>query len=543
MTLKPWEIRFVAGGVWSDSSLKFLQEEINLPPNSYDDACWRAEYSGTSEFGESIQGPLYYTAWGEAGQAENTVLHGGVCGALSHVGATAAAARGIPAYPVGQPGHCAYGFRPARGEWKGGFGGPDGGPHNYIFPGDAPTNMRLMEAAFASDEKVDKAYQQASVARGLALAGKKTEAKQAWGDALKTMPFNYYFHKEFQKFATENNLYTPQQWYDYGVSVLGFMKTHGFAALDIVKDIQDQFLNAGGDDDQARLKWFAMVNEALAYTPSSWKLDITPVLEEQSKKLQKLESNARLMSSAIDIHLNHGDGTNFGKVMEWAIKNFANGKDDTFSKAFAMAAANPSASASGQSASGELKPTEDKLREAYGKAIIAAEEARSLSAARSISEAAKQFRQPSPGPAPHELKCPEGELVSDKGYLRLSTTSSWDKPCDHLGVLTREGGMFHTAEEEKPTVIVELPEKVDLSGLLLVKNQGNEWRVNKVKVSRSVDGATWFDLAETDKMPDQWRVDTPDSPPARWIKVESIPQAGSKQVFHLRNILLFSKNK
>ncbi len=52
----------------------------------------------------------------------------------------AAQAHGIPAYPVGQPGHCAYGaaVRVKRGEWKGGFGGPDGGMHNHIFGGQAP---------------------------------------------------------------------------------------------------------------------------------------------------------------------------------------------------------------------------------------------------------------------------------------------------------------------------------------------------------------------------------------------------------------------
>lgn len=152
--LRPWEIRFVTGIHWDDKSYEWLNEHINLPWRRYTDACWAAPYTGNNFFGDTIQGPLFYVPWRDSsGEAENTRTIGGVCGGLSHFGTMAAQAHGIPAYPVGQPGHCAYAVRVKRGQWKGGFGGPDGGMHNHIFGSEAPTSYLLMEAVFADNEK------------------------------------------------------------------------------------------------------------------------------------------------------------------------------------------------------------------------------------------------------------------------------------------------------------------------------------------------------------------------------------------------------
>lgn len=540
--LQPWELRFVVGGNWDDVSLEYTQREINIPPSQYEGACWSADYVGMSEFGDSVQGPLYGIAWHQdMGNAERTRRHGGVCGALSTLGATAAAARGIPAYTVGQPGHCAYGYRLQRGKWTGGFGGPDGGVHNYLFPGTAPANIDVMEAAFASDEKVSEAFQNATVARALAGAGMKDAAKSAWAEALKATPENILLQKEFQKFALDNKLYTPEQWYKYAVDIMGAYKGNGYAALDVVKDIEKEFLE-GMKDDQ-RLEWMALQNVALAHSRSSWALDISKsLLEEQGKKLDDPANNEKLLADVLNIHMNMGDGTNFGKALEWAVTTFVdNGKVDMFSKAFREAAEN---SATGKRRGADAKETEEmdkKMREAYGKAIVKSEEARSLAAVKAITEAAQAYQTQDSGPSEAELQCPEGNLVSDQGYLRLSTTSGWDRPCDHLNVLTKQGGFFHTSAEEKPHVIVELPKSVKLSGLLLVKSEGSQERMKKMKVSRSVDGATWFDVANTDNMEAQWKIDLPDGPQARWIKVESIRPDGQKEVFHLRNILIFEK--
>lgn len=47
------------------------------------------------------------------------ILHeyGGVCGAVSKGAAGFLASRGVPAYPIGQPGHCAFVYKNLSGEW------------------------------------------------------------------------------------------------------------------------------------------------------------------------------------------------------------------------------------------------------------------------------------------------------------------------------------------------------------------------------------------------------------------------------------------
>lgn len=43
--------------------------------------------------------------------------YGGVCGAVSKGAAGFLASRGVPAYPIGQPGHCAFVYKNLSGEW------------------------------------------------------------------------------------------------------------------------------------------------------------------------------------------------------------------------------------------------------------------------------------------------------------------------------------------------------------------------------------------------------------------------------------------
>ena len=57
--LKAWELRFVVanpGQDWDDESYEYAAKAINLPWDKYGIACWAATYTGTSKFGDSVQG-------------------------------------------------------------------------------------------------------------------------------------------------------------------------------------------------------------------------------------------------------------------------------------------------------------------------------------------------------------------------------------------------------------------------------------------------------------------------------------------------------
>ena len=533
--LRPWEIRFVTGIHWDDKSYEWLNEHINLPWRRYTDACWAAPYTGSNFFGDTIQGPLFYVPWRDSsGEAENTRTIGGVCGGLSHFGTMAAQAHGIPAYPVGQPGHCAYAVRVKRGQWKGGFGGPDGGMHNHIFGSEAPTSYLLMEAVFADNEKIDLAYQWASQARLDEILGNKDKAIQSWQEALKQTPLHPFFRTELQRLLLEKQGMQPIDWYVYAKDALSHYKGNGFAAFNILKDVQNKFLMDIPAAD--RIAWFRDLHETIAATPTSWAVKFQPVLDSQSAFLTTPQEKAAYLETVLSTHLKTGDGTNFGQALEWAVKTFVeNGQADTFSSAFAKVAQQ----AGGNDASGAA-PDPKKLKEAYGKAIYATEVARSIPAFQPLSKAAASFSDATTSSSTVNTPVPQGwKLVPADGMVRCSTTCQWDSPWDHINLLRPCGGSHHTDKETNPNVIVELKNGVNLAGLIITKRNGNEDRMKKMEVSTSTDGATWFPLASTDNMPKEWIVTAPEGTRAKWIKVEA--KNAQPEFMHLRHILVYEK--
>ena len=533
--LRPWEIRFVTGIHWDDKSYEWLNEHINLPWRRYTDACWAAPYTGSNFFGDTIQGPLFYVPWRDSsGEAENTRTIGGVCGGLSHFGTMAAQAHGIPAYPVGQPGHCAYAVRVKRGQWKGGFGGPDGGMHNHIFGSEAPTSYLLMEAVFADNEKIDLAYQWASQARLDEILGNKDKAIQSWQEALKQTPLHPFFRTELQRLLLEKQGMQPIDWYVYAKDALSHYKGNGFAAFNILKDVQNKFLMDIPAAD--RIAWFRDLHETIAATPTSWAVKFQPVLDSQSAFLTTPQEKAAYLETVLSTHLKTGDGTNFGQALEWAVKTFVeNGQADTFSSAFAKVAQQ----AGGNDASGAA-PDPKKLKEAYGKAIYATEVARSIPAFQTLSKAAASFSDANTSSSTVNTPVPQGwKLVPADGMVRCSTTCQWDSPWDHINLLRPCGGSHHTDKETNPNVIVEPKNGVNLAGLIITKRNGNEDRMKKMEVSTSTDGATWFPLASTDNMPKEWIVTAPEGTRAKWIKVEA--KNAQPEFMHLRHILVYEK--
>lgn len=543
MKLQPWEIRFIVAHAIDDVSFQYCQDNIYIPWNQYTGACWFANYKGGSDFGDSIHnGLLFYAPCSsEIGAAQKTVEQGGVCGALSTMAVIACAARGIPAYAVGQPGHCAYGFRLERGKWQGGFGGPLGGMKEYIFfEGNDPISRELMEAVFADDNNVVQSYREASLARVLTAMGEDKFAHIAWEKAIKTAPLNAFFRQDFQQFVQDRNLFTQQQWFDYARSLLKSFKGHGFAAMEILKSVEPQFL--AEQNTQAKLDYFADVHKILATTPMAWSIDPTWIFDAEANFLNDPVANGKLFSLALKEYFYTGDGALFGSMLNWGVKNLVEqGMSEIFNYAFKEAVtAGPGTGES--TVQGETHKTDEKaLGNAYGQAIAGAEKARSKEAFLMLNKYAAPFRKQESGPSSKQLDCPPGTLASKGGFtIPSSSNRRRDRPCEHANVLTEEAGFFCTNEEDNPHIVIELPASIKMSGVLIVKARNNQEVMKNIKVSRSTDGATWFEVAATNDMPYQWKIETPDAPDTRWIKVESTNP--DKTYLMLRNILVFKKN-
>lgn len=520
--LKSWELTLVVGQRCDDDSLDWYSRNVNIPLQRYVDACWMVQYRGASDFGDHIQGPMFYRPWsGLMGEGENTLRHGGVCGSLSTFATQAACAHGIPAYPVGQPGHCAYGVRFARGHWVGGFGGPDGSASMTIWPGNIHY-VDLAESVFGDDTGLREAMFHAARARMHRALGNADMAMAAMDEALRCSPKHLDLRKEEIAMLKARDAADPAKLLAHARNLLVVFGNDSHPAIDLIHSFDDIFLKSM--EDQAKLDWFARVHAAAAKSAYSWAWDIPKdVLAREYKALASAECRERLLHSAFAACA----GTQyFGNVLEWGITEYLE-KDqgDAFGRSF-----NATLSAAGS--------MDDKsLRASFGKIILATEKSRSISAFQTIAKSAVARFAPEVdklGP----LDRPAGRLVSPGGVIYASS-SSWDDPVKHLNVLNETGGTIHTQAEVTPSITVQLPEDVELSGVLAIKSEGNQGRMKRMRVSRSVDGATWHPLADTPDMPRQWKIDAPAGTRARWVKIEAVNDAA--EFMHLRNLLIFAK--
>ncbi len=536
--LRPWELRFTVGipaQDWDDRSFAWCADNINLPWDRYQWSCWAAIYTDPSKFGDSVQSGEYSMPFSSESAAESTHVNGGVCGAMSHLGAFAAMAHGIPAYTCGQPGHCAYAVRPERGKWVGGFGGPDGGMHNHIFGSQAPTSYLLMETVFGDDAAIAKAYRQSWCARAIEATGDKAAAEKAWQEALATSPLHPFFRTQLHRLMLERGA-TEEEIFEYLHNTIPTYKGNGLSAVNMARDFDEVI---AGMNNKQKLMLYRDMNRVIADTQTSWATDVGDMFSKQANTLTEGAPRERYMADAFSTYMKAGNGVIFGKVLDWAVKEFVEkGKAEVFSRAFVKAAETSAPEGAGQDA----EAFKQAMKSSYNKAILAAEQARSIPAFQMLINAAEKVlgnetaagaltkvgeMRGQPAPATHSM-------------FRISSTNQWDKPYTHRNITTVKGGQCHTESEQKPTFVVEVGRSGYLTGCIIRKSDGNEGRMRKATVYTSADGATWMKKAETEDMPKEWAVTFPEGTQGKWVKLE-IDNGEGKNFAHLSHFVVFVK--
>ncbi len=535
--LRPWELRFtvgIPGQDWDDGSLAWCADNINVPWDRYDWSCWAAVYTDPSRFGDDVQTGEYNLPYFALSDAQNTHLNGGVCGAMSHLGCFAAMAHGIPSYTAGQPGHCAYAVRPERGKWVGGFGGPDGDMHNHIFGGQAPTSYLLMETVFADNATIDKAYRQSFCARALEATGDKAGAEAMWKEALTTSPLHPFFRKQLHRLMQERGANTDEV-YDYLHTTIPAYLGNGISAANMMADLDELVARM---NDKQKLILYRDLHRVISTTQTSWATDVSKMFAKHASVLNEGAPRERYMSDAFSTYMQAGNGVIFGKALEWAVKEFVEkGQAETFSRAFVKAAESAAPAESGKNAEAFTKA----MKNSYNKAILAAEQARSIPAFHMLIDAAEKALGNETAPdALTKLGEMRGQPAPPKGMFRISSTFEWDKPYTHRNIMTPQGGQCHTDNEQKPNFIVEVPRAGILTGCIIRKSNGFEGRMRRAVVYTSADGATWMKRAETDDMPKEWAVNFPEGTQGKWVKLE-FDNGENKTHAHLSHFVVFVK--
>ena len=516
--LRAWELTFVVSSRTDEQALAWMQQNLNVPLARLTDACWAIRYQGASAFGESIQGPLFYVPGREhLNWSESMWRQGGVCGSLSHFGAVAARARGVPAYTCGQPGHCAYAVRHARGKWVGGFGGPDGSPHfspwgwNYA-------HVLALEAAFADDAKAEAAKRHLWQSR---LPGTPQRRLEALGLATAATPaFIPAWNERVDALLAAGT--GSEAWLKVYRELLASFGELAYPAGQVLAKFEAKLVE--GADTDRRMRLALEFQEAAGKGLRSWSWDMPGDILARHSKWFEPRDRARLFNRALALHADNRHF--FGQLMDWGTKNLGKDTDGVplMTKALGEVI-RLRASGGGLS--------DDSLRDITKSAILAAEAARSPEAFRLASQAGAKFANRHGDPR-GDLSGP-GRLVSDRGVMWLSTTSQWDQPWSHLGIIDGNGGQCHTDREKEPSLTVQLEQGVTLASVAVEKVRGNEHRLRRAKIQVSTDGATWFDVAQTDSCPDVWKPDVAGKR-ARWVRLVALNDDGD--FLHLRSFLI-----
>jgi hypothetical protein len=540
--LEPWEMRYCTSALTDDASMPWLLNNVNIPLERYVDACWMCEYRGATPFGGWVQAKGFYVPWENAvGASESTFLHGGVCGALSYFGTAAAAAHGIPSMQMGQPGHCAYGVRFGRGDWRGGFGGPYGGSHqNTLDRISGHTDIVFLgEEIFADFGRLVLSRRCAWQAKLYAPA-ERVSAKVAYSLGLQVQSKNIMTWRDAITWLKDGPL-QPAAEYEAFAALMGkSLAKHPYVAMELLKDLEKPYLDAtkpagAKETEKTRLAtlWapvFMNAGEADGWygwqSPHTWNEAFGRLGKDTKARIQFLNM---LVASA------QNSSKLLAAIVGWSQESLK----DPAEQAGLLSAIGRTLS----SKPGGADPKE--MRELYQKLALMAETTGSLPAFQGISRAGAAFwdkddQGKMTEKPPAGLASFPGVLLSEGGLLKLSSTSGWDRPLLHAAVLVPSLGFFHTGGGANPWAEVTLPKLGEPSGIIIVPVGGNSSRHVPMQVSVSEDGKQWTAVWKTDKIEPFWRIDLAGRRlRVKYVKVERT--GDNADVFHLRGILVYGR--
>lgn len=531
-TLETWEKRFVVSaggnggwagdGGWGEQSLVWLRDHVKLPVKDYTGACWQAPYRLENVFGDSIHGSKYYAPFDHMIHAERVREVGGVCGSLSHYGATAARANGIPAITMGEPGHCAYAVRTKRGEWTPAYSlSWERGLHTSLW-GRTWTQLVLQEKVLGEKYAADRSSLHLWQAHALKTTNPDL-ADKAYKLALAAQPLDQPVWLEYVAWLKDSRKLDALQWKKVHDEALAALATYPEAAWDVVKLVEAAMIKDVPQDE--RIPFLLTFHNAIANQKGPVMWDLPKALDEQAKLLGNPAQELEFFEQVVTLQAKSESW--LAPVVAWGSERFGKGGDTRWFEALGRGLSTGTGGVAG-----------DATRKALRPAILAAAATGNIDAFQALAKVVSN----SDAPKLPALEPFPGELLSSGGLIRLSTTSNWDAPESHAGVLEEKGGRLHTDSEVHPHVIVRLAKLGELSGIVVADTSTgyNASRIVPIKVSVSEDGQSWQEVFRSEKPGGPWRIPLEGKVPrAAWVKVER--DDDRKEVFHLAAVHVYGR--
>ncbi|MBR4309571.1 MAG: discoidin domain-containing protein, partial [Akkermansia sp.] len=537
-TLPFWERRMVCGckgdnAYGSITSLEWSLENVHLPADQFTGCCWRCAYRLNNIYGDSIHGPQYYAPW-EASYPENrtalTYYVGGVCGSLSHFGAFSALANGIPAMTAGEPGHCAYIVKVGE-KWTPAYSlSWDRGLHWQVFRSvHSYSSLHAATEMYGKSEKENTMQSDALrvAANILAQKGDRKQASKCFAAAVKAQPRNFMAWREW--WTSLGDSASSEEWVKLNNSLCKHLvPIYPELAFEVMQKGALNGMAKAMDKKTLRKCVLDFWSACKTMGPDRWHIE-----RLANAQLEKLGISAKNPKELCSFYADMLSATSSSSQYMSVILSWGNSLAEKLNpedrKVFMAAMVKGLQS-------GKNMDAED-LGKLLAPAILAAEKSGDLDTFQALGKMLpEKYKKPANVLPKHEPF--PGKLASRGGLVWASSTSQWDNPCNHWGLLEPCGGTFHTAKDTDAYLVVQLPRQVNVTGVVLITNPGNLHRLNNMKIQVSEDGKTWTDVHQFG--PCNQRVMRTDLggklPVAKYVRVL---RPGGPEFFHLNAIYVY----
>ncbi len=552
-TLPFWQIRLLCASKGNDEngsveSLQWALDNVHLPSDRYSGSCWQANYLTENLFGDSVHGADYYGAYdgvykkGITGRnaLRRTYEVGGVCGSLSHFGAMAALANGVPALPMGEPEHCAYVVL-VNGKWTPAYSlSWQRGLHWEIWKHvNTFSSLHLASELYDShgkNEETSLSNAYSALAKLYASQGMTQQALDCYLASVKLQPNNYPAWRAYAAFIQQSFPDNEQAWSRLNDDLCrGLVPRYPEIAAGLLR--AHVYPHIHGLPAQTRTAMCsAFWNAVEGMGPDRWDIEALCSAQLRLMSGDSAKPDAATANALYGIVLQHtvGKPAYAPVILSWG-NNLASAMGEETQRSFLQSTLNALSS-------GGSMETADRDR-MLGQALRGAANMHDRSSFQAIGKLlSEKYHQP-------QEKLPAwqpfpGKLVSQGGLLRVSSTSQYDDPAAHWGILEPSvGGRFHTDKVADAYAVVELPKMAYISGVVTIAPGGNLERLSNLKVQYSESGKDddWHDAGAM-PAPTTERVNRLDlqekNPRARFIR---ILRPGGPEYFHLFGIFVYGK--
>lgn len=486
-TTPDWLLRFICGwkgdsGFGTVSTMKWLRENVSAPSGSYLGMGGQVPYRPLNIFGDMIFGAHYYQPFAAIypdNLSKMTRDIGAVCGGVSHFGASAANANGIPAMTMGEPGHCAYTVY-HEGKWH---------ACNSIFPEKFPHWSFWGKSNWSTLTTYTTMYQAGARTRNAQLISTLadvlssdsgnysgvTKALRLYELSVSMQPLNRGVWNNYVDTAARGLKKRPKQWLavnDFLCKSMAPESPESCASV-LIERIYPAMLSTFTHRSQALEAYTSYFKALKKQEQNVW--DIEALLNLQFAGIAKSEVERMKYYSVIAETCSKKP--EFALAINWLLKTAHKQKITEGRKALKIV---------------------EKMRElSPNKRLIDAAIIRSAEELGNI-ELFKKYSKPYLKADGHDMNMhfPQYQLISNDATISLGSYHEDQAPIvNHAAALTQKGGHIQSEGGKHQKVTVVLPKLKRIKAITIVPNGGlsGYWEWN---IESSKDGKTWETVIE-----------------------------------------------